>query len=408
MEMSDPKKVDFKREAKWLVMVGVSRAHVHLTREHMEILFGQGSELTVLRDLGQAGQFAAKETVNVVGPKGVLQKVRIIGPTRSETQVELSRTETYPLGIDAPLRDSGDLKGTPGAVLIGPKGVVVLDHGCIIAKAHVHMLSKTAKRLDLSESDKVSILLKGEKIVSYHDVTVRLVDDGITEFHIDTDEANAAFADTGDMAMIIHKEIIIRDDCGNVLEIDTDNIKFVEGKEPNGYYTQEGIKLMGSVFEYPESVQEEIREKLLNPQAIAPNKFYLLTAQENEKVFGIACFYWMPNVRMGYLEHLGITPEYKARGIGGFLFHRVRTFLEKKHPEIEGILLEVRKNMEHLDDRKPFFLDLGAIPVDTDFYSAKKTKGGEEFSLMFKPETSNARLDSSTMEAAWQTLNDIL
>ncbi|MBC2723273.1 MAG: GNAT family N-acetyltransferase, partial [Desulfosporosinus sp.] len=320
----------------------------------------------------------------------------------------LSRTETYPLGIDAPLRDSGDLKGTPGAVLIGPKGVVVLDHGCIIAKAHVHMLSKTAKRLDLSESDKVSILLKGEKIVSYHDVTVRLVDDGITEFHIDTDEANAAFADTGDMAMIIHKEIIIRDDCGNVLEIDTDNIKFVEGKEPNGYYTQEGIKLMGSVFEYPESVQGEIREKLLNPQAIAPNKFYLLTAQENEKVFGIACFYWMPNVRMGYLEHLGITPEYKARGIGGFLFHRVRTFLEKKHPEIEGILLEVRKNMEHLDDRKPFFLDLGAIPVDTDFYSAKKTKGGEEFSLMFKPETSNARLDSSTMEAAWQTLNDIL
>jgi len=408
MEMSDPKKVDFKQEAKWLVMVGVSRAHVHLSRKHMEILFGQGSELTVLRDLGQAGQFAAKETVNVVGTKGVLQKVRIIGPTRSETQVELSRTETYPLGIDAPLRDSGDLLGTPGAVLIGPKGVVVLDHGCIIAKAHVHMLTKNAKRLDLSESDKVSILLKGEKIVSYHDVTVRLVDDGITEFHIDTDEANAAFADTGDMAMIIHKEIIIRDDCGNVLEIDTDNIRFVQGKDPNGYYTQEGIKLMGSVFEYPESVQEEIREKLLNPNAIAPNKYYLLTAQENEKVFGIACFYWMPNVKMGYLEHLGITPEYKARGIGGFLFHRVRTFLEKKHPEIEGIFLEVRKNMEHLDDRKPFFLDLGAIPIDTNFYSAKKTKAGEEFSLMFKPETANARLDTATMEAAWHTISEIL
>jgi len=408
MEMSDPKMVDFKREAKWLVMVGVSRAHVHLSKKHMEILFGEGSELTVLRDLGQAGQFAAKETVNVVGPKGVLQKVRIIGPTRAETQVELSRTETYPLGIEAPLRDSGYLNDTPGAVLIGPKGVVVLDRGCIIAKAHVHMLNKTAKRLDLAESDKVSILLKGEKIVSYHDVTVRLVDDGITEFHIDTDEANAAFADTGDMAMIIHKEVTIRDDAGNVLDVDTDNIKFVEGKEPNGYYTQEGIKLMGSVFEYPESVQEEIREKLLNPKAIAPNKYYLLTAQENDKVFGIACFYWMPNVKMGYLEHLGITPDYKARGIGGFLFHRVRTFLEKKHPEIEGIFLEVRKNMEHLDDRKPFFLDLGAIPIDTTFYSAKKTKAGEEFSLMFKPETANARLDTATMEAAWQTISEIL
>ena len=408
MEMSNElKKVDFIREKKWLVMVGVSRAHVHLSQEHMQCLFGQGSTLTVLRDLGQAGQFAAKETVNVVGPKGVLQKVRIIGPTRSETQVELSRTETYPLGIDAPLRDSGHLKDTPGAVLIGPEGVVVLEHGCIIAKAHVHMLNKNAKRLDLAESDKVSILLKGEKIVSYHDVTVRLVDEGITEFHIDTDEANAAFADSGDMAMIIHKEIIIRDDYGNILDIDTDNIKFVEGKEPDEFYTREGIKLMGSVFEYPESVQEEIKEKLLNPDKITPNKYYLLTAQENNKVFGIACFYWMPNVNMGYLEHLGITPEYKARGLGSFLFHRVRTFLEKKHPEIEGVFLEVRKNKEYLDDRKQFFLNLGAIPIDTNFY-AKKTNTGEEFSLMFKPETSDARLDTTTMEASWQTIRDML
>lgn len=408
MEMSDPKNVDFQREANWLVMVGVSRAHVHLSQEHMEILFGEGSKLTVLRDLGQAGQFAAKETVNVVGPKGVLQKVRIIGPTRSETQVELSRTDTYLLGVDAPLRDSGKLEGTPGAVLVGPKGVGVLDHGCIIAKAHVHMLNKNAKKLDLTDADKVSILIKGEKIVSYHDVTVRLVDEGITEFHIDTDEANAAFADTGDMAMIIHKEIIIRDNNGNILEVDTDNIRFVEGKDPDEYYTHEGIKLMGSVFEYPDTVEEEIREKLLNPENIAPNKYYLLTAQENDKVFGIACFYWMPSVKMAYLEHLGITPEYKDRGIGSFLFYRVRTFLEKKHPENEGILLEVRTNKEHLDDRKEFFLNLGAIPIDIDCYSEKKTNIGEEFLLMFKPETSNARLDTATMEAAWQTMSEIL
>ncbi|KJR45575.1 Ethanolamine utilization protein [Desulfosporosinus sp. I2] len=408
MEMNDVKKVDFKREKKWLVMVGVSRAHVHLSQEHVEILYGKGSSLTVLRDLGQAGQFAAKETVNVVGPKGVLQQVRIIGPARSQTQVELSRTETFPLGINAPLRDSGRLENTPGAVLIGPKGVVVLDHGCIISKAHVHMLRKNAEKLDITESDKVSILIKGEKTVCYHDVTVRLVDEGITEFHIDTDEANAAFAHTGDMAMIIHKEIIVRDNFGNIIEVDSDNIKFVEGQEPNEYYTQEGIRLMGSVFEYPESVQQEIKEKLLKPQDIAPNKYYVITAIESNKVFGIACFYWMPNVKMAYLEHLGITPEYKDRGIGVFLFHRIRTLLEKKHPEIEGIFLEARKNKEHLDDRKQFFLDLGAIPIDTAFYSAKKTNTGEEFSLMFKPETSNARLDTSTMEVALQTISRIL
>jgi len=396
-----------KQEKKWLVMVGVSRAHVHLSQEHVEMLFGPGSKLTVLRDLGQAGQFAAKEKVNVVGSKGVLQQVRIIGPARSQTQVELSRTDTFPLGIDAPLRDSGKLKDTPGAVLIGSKGIVVLEHGCMIAKAHDHMFAKNAGKLDITESDKVSILIKGEKTVCYQDVTVRLVSKGITEFHIDTDEANAAFADTGDMAMIMHKEIILRDNFGNVIDIDTDNIKFVQGK-PNDYYTKKGIRLMGTVFEYPDWVQHEIEEKLRNPEAMAPNKYYLLTALEREKVFGIACFYWMPGVRMAYLEHLGITPEYKDRGIGGFLFHKVRSFLEKNHPEIEGILLEVRQNKEHLDDRKRFFNNLGGIPIDTDFYPLIKTKAGEEFSLMFKPETADARLDTATMEVISHTLSKIL
>lgn len=396
-----------KQEKKWLVMVGVSRAHVHLSQEHVEKLFGPGSKLTVLRDLGQAGQFAAKEQVNVVGSKGVLQQVRIIGPARSETQVELSRTDTFPLGIDAPLRNSGDLKDTPGAVLIGSKGVVVLDHGCIIAKAHVHMLAKNAEKLDLAESDQVSILLKGEKTVSYQNVSVRLVSEGITEFHIDTDEANAAFADTGDMAMIIHKEVILRDDSGKVIDIDTDNIKFVPGK-PYDYFTERGIRLMGTVFEYPESVEIEIEERLRNPEAIAPNKYYLITALERNNAFGIACFYWMPGVRLAYLEHLGITPEYKARGIGGFLFHKVRSFLEKNHPEIEGILLEVRQHKEHLDDRKRFFNSLGGIPIDTDFYPLLKTKADEEFSLMFKPETADARLDKATMEVVAQTLSKLL
>ena len=407
MEMSDVKKVDFKQEKKWLVMVGVSRAHAHLSQKDIESLYGQ-SELTVLRDLGQAGQFAAKETVNVVGPKGVLQQVRVIGPARSKTQVEMSRTETFTLGIEAPLRDSGKLEDTPGVVLIGSKGVVVLENGCIISKAHVHMLAKNAERLDLAESDSVSILMKGQKIVTYHDVTVRLVNEGITEFHIDTDEANAAFARTGDMAMIIHKEISVRDSYGNLIEVDTDNIKFVQGKHPDEPHTKAGIRLMRAVFEYPDSVKQEIKDKLLKPEDIAPNKYYVITAIENNKVFGIACFYWLPNVKMAYLEHLGITPDHKARGIGSFLFHRVRTFLEKRHPENEGIFLEVRHNKEHLDDRKQFFLNLGAIPIDTDFYSAKKTNSGEEFSLMFKPETSNARLDASTMEAAWKIIGEIL
>ncbi len=404
----DPKKVDFKRENKWLVRVGVSRAHVHLTQEHVEALFGPGHKLTVLRELGQAGQYAAKETVNVVGSKGVLQQVRIIGPVRARTQVELSRTDTFTLGIDPPIRDSGKVQATPGAVLIGSKGVVVLEEGCIIARAHIHMLTRHASNLEIADGDKVSILIKGEKTVCYHDVNVRLTDEGMTEFHIDTDEANAAFVDTGDVAMIKHKEIIIRDNFGNVLDVNVDNIKFVQGKVPHDYYSQEGIRLLRTVFEYPASVQREIVEKMLNPESIEPNKYYLITALEGDKVIGIACFYWLPSVNMGYLEHIGITPEYQDRGIGSFFFNKVIAILEKNHPEIEGILLEVRQNKEQLDDRKHFFLNLGAIPVDTGFYPSTKLKSGQELLLMFKPETADTRLNTATMELALQTLSKIL
>jgi propanediol utilization protein/GNAT superfamily N-acetyltransferase len=404
----DPKKVDFKRENKWLIPVGVSRAHVHLTQEHVEVLFGPGYELSVLRELGQAGQFAAKETVNVVGPKGVLQQVRIIGPARKETQVELARTDTFTLGIDAPIRDSGKVEESPGAVLMGKKGVVVLQHGCIVARTHIHMLAKDADKLELSDKDKVSVLIKGEKTVCYHDVLVRLVKDGMTEFHIDTDEANAGFVDTGDVAMIKHKEIIIKDNYGNVLDVNTDNIKFVQGKVPHDYYSQEGIRLLRTVFEYPPSVQQEIVHKMLNPGLLDPNKYYLFTALDGDKVIGIACFYWMPGVNMAYLEHIGITPEYQKRGIGSFFYHKVISFLEKQHPNIEGVLLEVRLNREDLDNRKDFFLNIGAIPVDTSFYPTEKLKFGQDLLLMFKPETADARLTTSTMEITLQTLTKIL
>ena len=404
----DPNKVDFKKSNKWLVTVGVSRAHVHLTQEDVEALFGKGYQLTVLRELGQKGQFAAREAVNVVGSKGVIQQVRIIGPARNHTQVEVSRTDTFTLGIDAPLRNSGKLEETPGVVLIGPKGVVVLKQGCIIAKAHIHMLKEHAEKLEISDGDQVSVLLKGEKTVCYHDVLVRIAKDGMTEFHIDTDEANAASVDSGDVGMIKHKEIVIKDNFGNILDVNTDSIKFIQGKVPHDYYSQEGIRLLRTVFEYPASVQREIVGKMLNPTSIDPNKFYLFTALDGDKVIGIATFYWMPSIHMAYLEHIGITPEYQKRGIGSFFYHKIIAFLEKNHPEIEGVLLEVRPNREHLDNRKQFFLNIGALPIDTTFYPSDKLKLGQEILLMFKPETAEARLNTVTMELALQALSKIL
>lgn len=170
----------------------------------MEALFGDGYQLTILRNLRQPGQFTAKETVNVIGPKGVLHKVRIIGPARANTQIELSRTDTYMLGIDAPVRDSGEIDGTPGTILMGPAGIVTVQNGCIIPRAHIHILDKRAEKLELNDGDKASILIKGDKTLCFRDVKVRIIHEGITEFHIDTDEANAACVETGDVALIEH------------------------------------------------------------------------------------------------------------------------------------------------------------------------------------------------------------
>lgn len=405
-----PETVDhkaLKKEKKWLVQVGVSRTHVHLSQEHMETLFGEGYQLTILRNLKQNGQFFAKETVNVITLKGVLQKVRIIGPARAYTQIELRRVDTNTLGIDAPIRDSGNIDGTPGGMLMGPAGLVSVENGCIIPRAHIHMLDKKAEKLELNDGDKVSILIRGEKTICFYDVKVRIIHEGLTEFHIDTDEANAAFVETGDVALIKHKEIVIKDNFGNIIEVETDNIKFILAKGPYDYYSLEGIRLLRTVFDYPTTVQKEIVQKMLNPQSIDPNKYYLFTAVEQDKVFGIACFYWMPRINMAYIEHIGITPDYQGRGLGSFFFNKVISFLEKNHPEIEGALLEVRQNREDLDNRKEFFLCLGAIPIDTGFYPSG-LKLGQETMLMFKPVTNEARLTDFDLELTLRTLSKIL
>lgn|GEM_PF-1382617 len=404
----DPQKIDILKKNKWLVPVGVSNRHVHLSEKDIEALFGKGYRLTVAKELSQRGNFAARETVNVVGSKGVLERVRIVGPPRDTTQVELSRTDAVKIGVDAPIRDSGNFEGSPGLVLIGPKGPVIIDKGTIIPRAHIHMSGPKAELLDLNDGDKVSVLLKGQKIVCYHNILVRVVEQGETEFHIDTDEANAAFVDTGDLAMIKHKEMVVKDNFGNIVEVGVDNIKFVRGKTPNDYASTEGIRLLRNVFHYPADTQRKIVNSLLEPAIIAPNSFYLLTAMEDDRVVGISCFYYLANAKLGYLEHIGISPEYRNRGIGSFLYHKVISFLEKEHPEIEGMLLEARKMKNETDTRKKFFLNLGAIPVNTEFYPAGTFKFAEERCLMFKPLVVEANLNTATLERAFHDLTAVL
>ncbi|MCP4246188.1 MAG: phosphate propanoyltransferase [bacterium] len=174
------------------LVVNLSARHVHMTREHLEVLFGPGSELTSKRRLYQAGDFASEQTVHLVGPRRrMLQQVRILGPLRAYTQVELAFSDAINLGIDVPVRTSGDHEGTPGCLLLGPKGYLNLERGVIRARRHVHMGPADARRYGVSDGDLMNLVVEHETCaVTLGGVLVRMGPRAKLEVHIDTDEGN--------------------------------------------------------------------------------------------------------------------------------------------------------------------------------------------------------------------------
>src|SRR5579875_2164034 len=158
------------------IPVGVSARHVHLSPEHVESLFGEGYELTVQKPLSQPGQFAANETVVVVGPRGALERVRILGPARGQTQIEVAFTDALRLGVVPPVRDSGNIDGSAPATLVGPKGAVHVKEGMIMAKRHVHMHPEDAKRFGVQNGETIRLQTVGERAVMFDQVLVRVSD----------------------------------------------------------------------------------------------------------------------------------------------------------------------------------------------------------------------------------------
>lgn len=200
------KKLMAEKDAPNRVPLGVSNKHLHLTQEHVEILFGEGHQLTNLKDVKQPGQFACEECVRIIGPKGEFPKVRVLGPARNETQIELSMTDARTLGVNVPIRESGKLEGTPGLILEGPCGRVELDHGAIAALRHIHMTPDIAEQLGLKDGDCVGVESSGLRPTLFRDVLVRVSPKYAYEMHIDTDEANAAGLKNNDVLKIVKKQ----------------------------------------------------------------------------------------------------------------------------------------------------------------------------------------------------------
>ena len=185
----------------FLVPIGVSARHIHLTQADVETLFGKGYKLTKKKDL-MGGQFASNEVVTIVGLK-LRAIVRILGPVRKASQVEVSATDAVKLGIKVPVRESGNIAGSAPIAVVGPKGVIYLKEGCIVAKRHIHMSPADAEKAGVKNGDIVSVRVENERATTFNNVLIRVDPSFTLEMHIDTDEANAAEISTGMKAEIV-------------------------------------------------------------------------------------------------------------------------------------------------------------------------------------------------------------
>ena len=185
-------------------IVETSARHVHVTKEHLDILFGEGYELTKKKDLSQPGQFACNERVAVIGAKGQFPAVSILGPVRTATQVEISASDARTLGVAAPVRESGDIAGSAPCRLVGPKGEVEISEGVIVAKRHIHMTPADAENFGVKDKDVVSVKIDSpERSLVFGDVVVRVSEKFALAMHLDTDESNAVLAPAGTMGTIV-------------------------------------------------------------------------------------------------------------------------------------------------------------------------------------------------------------
>jgi len=192
------------------IPIGISGRHAHVTKEHLEILFGKGYELTTLKPLSQPGQYAANEKIDVISPQGlVIKNVRILGPVRPASQIEISRSDALRNKFEAPVRSSGDVSGSGPCTMVGPEGSVVLTEGVIIADRHIHFAPEDAAYFGVENGDKVSIKVEGEKAGILDNVLCRVSSKYALDCHLDTDDGSAFMLNTGDEATLVKAYKII-------------------------------------------------------------------------------------------------------------------------------------------------------------------------------------------------------
>ncbi|HZH92509.1 MAG TPA: phosphate propanoyltransferase [Tissierellaceae bacterium] len=183
--------------------IALSNRHIHISQKDLDTLFGEGYELTKMKDLSQPGQYACEEKVDVVGPKKTIKGVRILGPVRPDTQLEVSITDAFTLGVSPMIRNSGDVADTPGVRIVGPKGEAEIDRGTIVAARHIHMHTSDGEEFGIKDGEMVSIKVPGPRGLVFDNVLVRVHPSFALEMHVDIEEGNAAGIRNGDMVEVI-------------------------------------------------------------------------------------------------------------------------------------------------------------------------------------------------------------
>ncbi len=266
------------------IVTGVSVRHVHLKKEHIDKLFGKDYELSSLKDLSQPGQYAAKEVVTLLGQKlTALQKVRVLGPARDKSQIELSKTDSIAFEIDAPTRVSGDTKGSAPIVIVGPKGSINLKEGAIRAECHIHINTGDAKYFGLKDRDYVDIKIESARGLTFNNVVIRVSDDYKTEFHIDTDDANTCDLENGSLVEIVDAS------CISPIDFSKDKIEMGEIIPPaipdqSGYIKIDDLKTRTVVSNYNGSNKRSVLaaseiEEIMSRGGSINEKDYIFTPQ---------------------------------------------------------------------------------------------------------------------------------
>lgn len=183
--------------------IALSNRHIHLGQDDLNVLFGEGYELTITKDLSQPGQYACEEKVDVVGPKGTIKGVRVLGPVRGRTQIEVSISDAFKLGVPPVVKNSGDVAGSPGVKIVGPKGEVELEDGVIVAARHIHMHTTDGEKFGVEDGEIVKVRTEGMRSVVFENVLVRVNKDFALEMHVDIEEGNAAGVKNGDLVELI-------------------------------------------------------------------------------------------------------------------------------------------------------------------------------------------------------------